>query len=97
MDSVSPQGYCIFKKIPAQMQMHRETFCQMSSYTDTTATPVIFLTYIPNREKGILSSCNQTHHWALKYNVGGGGGGGREKEKKENPFKPVSYDGSPTI
>ena len=92
MDSVSPQGYCIFKKIPAQMQMHRETFCQMSSHTDTTATPVIFLTYIPNREKGILSSCNQTHRWALKYNVRG-----EKKEKKENPFKPVSDDGSPTI
>lgn len=53
------------------MQMHRETFCQMSSHTDTTATPVIFLTDIPNREKGILSSCNQTHCWTLKHNVRG--------------------------
>ena len=93
MDSVSSKGYCIFKKIPAQMPVHRETFCQMSSHTDTTATPVIFLTYIPNRGKGILSSCNQTHRWALKHNVRGT----KRKKKKENSFNPVSDAGSPTI
>ena len=57
MDSVSPKGHCIFKKIPAQIQMHREIFCQMSGHTDKTAPCVIFLTSTPNREGGILSSC----------------------------------------
>lgn len=43
----------------ANASTQRQTFCQKSSHTVETALLVIFLTYMPNRERGIISSCCQ--------------------------------------
>ena len=49
------------------MLMHKEAFRQMACCAAEATPWAVFLTYIPNRERGIVSAYHQRHLWALEH------------------------------